>query len=52
MPGADAGTVELPDDPKRLRQLRGPRAPTPERVRDLIDHRSGEQDDRADAETG
>jgi hypothetical protein len=52
LPIINAGTIELPDDDKLLRELRGLERRRGSAGRDRIDHRPGDHDDRANAVAG
>ena len=52
LPAVNAGTVELPDDDKLLRELRGLERRRGSAGRDRVEHRPGEHDDRANAVAG
>ena len=52
LPCVNAGTVELLDDSKLLRELRGLERRRGTAGRDRIDHRPGQHDDRANAVAG
>jgi hypothetical protein len=52
LPMVNAGTIELPDDDKLLRELRGLERRRGLAGRDRIDHRPGQHDDRANAVAG
>ena len=52
LPRVNAGTIELLDDAKLLRELRGLERRRGTAGRDWIDHRPGEHDDRANAVAG
>lgn len=52
LPRVNAGTIELPDDAKLLRELRGLERRRGTAGRDRVDHRPGEHDDRANAVAG
>lgn len=52
LPLVNAGTIELPDDDKLLRELRGLERRRGTAGRDRVDHRPGEHDDRANAVAG
>lgn len=52
LPRVNAGTIELLDDAKLLRELRGLERRRGGAGRDRIDHRPGEHDDRANAVAG
>lgn len=52
LPVVNAGTVELPDDPKLLRELRGLERRRGTAGRDRIDHRPGSHDDLANSVAG
>jgi hypothetical protein len=49
LPAVQAGTIELPDDAKLLRELRGLERRRGSSGKDRIDHRPGEHDDRANS---
>ena len=52
LPTVNAAAVELLDDPKLLRELRGLERRRGVAGKDRVDHRSGEHDDRANAIAG
>jgi hypothetical protein len=52
LPSLNAGAVELPDDARLLRELRGLERRRGSAGRDRVDHRPGEHDDRANAVAG
>jgi hypothetical protein len=52
LPAVNAGVVELPDDARLLRELRGLERRRGVAGRDRVDHRSGDHDDRANAAAG
>lgn len=52
LPKVNAGTVELPDDPKLLREFRGLERRRGTSGRDRVDHRPGQHDDLANAVAG
>lgn len=52
LPHVNAGTVELPDEEKLLRELRGLERRRGTAGRDRVDHRPGHYDDRANAVAG
>src|SRR5581483_6486506 len=52
LPVVNAGNVELPDDTKLLRELRGLERRRGTAGRDRVDHRPGQHDDRANAVAG
>lgn len=52
LPRVNAGTIELLDDARLLRELRGLERRRGSAGRDRIDHRPGEHDDRANALAG
>jgi len=52
LPAVNAGTVELLDDPKLLREPRGLERRRGAAGRDRVDHRAGEHDDRANSVAG
>lgn len=52
LPAVNAGTLELPDDDKLLRELRGLERRRGAAGRDRVDHRPGQHDDRANAVAG
>jgi hypothetical protein len=52
LPAVNAGTVELPDVPELLRELRGLERRRGPSGRDRVDHGPGAHDDRANAVAG
>jgi hypothetical protein len=52
LPLVNSGTIELPDDAKLLRELRGLERRRGSSGRDRVDHRPREHDDRANAVAG
>ena len=52
LPAVNAGTVELPDVPELLRELRGLERRRGPSGRDRVDHRPGSHDDLANAAAG
>jgi hypothetical protein len=52
LPAVNAGTVELPDVPDLLRELRGLERRRGSQGRDRVDHRAGSHDDIANAVAG
>jgi hypothetical protein len=52
LPAVNSGNVELPDDDKLLRELRGLERRRGTAGRDRVDHRPGSHDDRANAVAG
>ena len=52
LPVINAGTIELPDDDKLLRELRGLERQRGSAGRDRVDHPAGQHDDRANAVAG
>jgi hypothetical protein len=52
LPMVNAGTIEIPNDPKLLRELRGLERRRGTAGRDRVDHRPGSHDDRANALAG
>lgn len=52
LPMVNAGTIEILNDPKLLRELRGLERRRGTAGRDRVDHRPGSHDDRANALAG